>query len=93
MGGTKIARTEPKPLCGGAAIVTGAGSGIGRAIAVALAKTGSYILINYRSREEDAQQTLTEVERNGGSGELCPFDVADASASERAVAKILQPAL
>ena len=72
------------------ALVTGASRGIGRAIAVALGKAGSHVLINYRSREEDARQTLAEVERNGGSGELCPFDVADASASEQAVAKILQ---
>ena len=71
------------------ALVTGASRGIGRAIAVALAETGSHVLINYRSREEDARQTLAEVERNGGSGELCAFDVAEASASEQAVTKIL----
>jgi len=72
------------------ALVTGASRGIGRAIAVALAASDSHVLINYRSREDEARQTLAEIERNGGSAELCPFDIADSSASEQAVAKILQ---
>jgi 3-oxoacyl-[acyl-carrier protein] reductase len=72
------------------ALVTGASRGIGRAIAIALAAADSHVLINYRSREDEARRTLAEIEQNGGSGELCPFDVADVSASEQAVVKILQ---
>jgi len=72
------------------ALVTGASRGIGRAVAVALSSANSHLLINYRNREDEAQQTLAEIERNGGSGELCPFDVSDVSASAQAVAKILQ---
>jgi 3-oxoacyl-[acyl-carrier protein] reductase len=72
------------------ALVTGASRGIGRAVALALAQSGCYLLVNYRSRQTDAEATLQQVQQRGGSGELCPFDVADASASESAIAAIVE---
>jgi 3-oxoacyl-[acyl-carrier protein] reductase len=72
------------------ALVTGASRGIGRAIALKLAETGHFVLINYRSREDDARQTLASIEAAGGHGELCPFDVADPSACEQAVGRCVQ---
>ncbi|MCD6544948.1 MAG: SDR family NAD(P)-dependent oxidoreductase, partial [Flavobacteriaceae bacterium] len=60
------------------ALVTGGSRGIGRAICVKLAQDSDYhILINYRSNKKEAKQTLKQVEEQGGSAELLPFDVAD----------------
>lgn len=69
------------------ALITGASRGIGRAVAVALAQAGRHVLINFRSRQADAAETLALVERAGGTGELCPFDVANLAACAEAIAR------
>ncbi len=61
------------------ALVTGGSRGIGKAIALKLAAEGHYVVINYRSKHEEAQQVLDEINKNGGEGELLPFDVSDSS--------------
>jgi 3-oxoacyl-[acyl-carrier protein] reductase len=66
------------------ALVTGASRGIGRAIAVALARQGAYVLINYSSSPEAAQETLNEVRDVGGDGEVLKFSVQDSQAVENA---------
>lgn len=72
-------------LAGRVALVTGASRGIGRSIAVALAKQGAFVGINYLRGAEAAEQTLAEVRAAGGDGELVPFDVADLEATGTAV--------
>lgn len=62
------------------ALVTGGSRGIGRAVCLKLAGMGYNILINYRSNETEAQQTLASVQALGVSGELLQFDVADREA-------------
>lgn len=47
------------------ALVTGASSGIGRAIAIALADEGATIIFTYNSNEEGAEETLKEIGTNG----------------------------
>jgi 3-oxoacyl-[acyl-carrier protein] reductase len=72
------------------ALVTGASRGIGRAVAVSLAAAGCHVLINYRTGQREAEETLVLVERAGGKGELHCFDVADAPACEQAIEQILR---
>lgn len=66
------------------ALVTGASRGIGRCIAVELAKTGAYIIVNYSSSPEAAQETLNAIREVGGDGELLKFGVQDSQAVENA---------
>jgi 3-oxoacyl-[acyl-carrier protein] reductase len=70
------------------AIVTGGSKGIGRAICVELARCGGYIVVNYRSDKNGAEQTLALVEDAGGRGEIRQFDVRDGQAAEQAVEDI-----
>ena len=72
------------------ALVTGASRGLGRAVALSLAATGCHVLINYRHRQPDAAETLALIERNGGRGELRPFDVADPLACDQAITDCLR---
>lgn len=64
-------------LEGKAAIITGADSGIGRAVAIAYAREGADVLISYLDEHEDAKDTAQWVERAGRSAVLVPGDVAD----------------
>ena len=65
-----------KPLNNQNAIVTGASSGIGQAIAIELGASGANVLINYHSDEEGAQKTLEEIEKAGGKGIVLQGDVS-----------------
>ena len=59
--------------------------GIGKAIAVKLAKMGMPVVINYRSNDDAAQSTRSEIEAFGGKAELLRFDVSDPQATEEAL--------
>jgi 3-oxoacyl-[acyl-carrier protein] reductase len=72
-------------LAGKIAVVTGGSRGIGRAVSVALAEAGAHVLVNYRSNEEAAHETLRLIEEAGGTGELLAFDVADPESVEAAI--------
>jgi 3-oxoacyl-[acyl-carrier protein] reductase len=68
------------------ALVTGASRGLGRALAVQLAKDhGLHILINYASNQAAAEETLVEIEGNGGSGELLHFNVQNKAEADEAL--------
>jgi 3-oxoacyl-[acyl-carrier protein] reductase len=67
------------------ALITGASRGLGKAIALRLAKDGFAVIINYQSNKEAAEDTLRQVQEAGGTGELLPFNVADPQAIEAAL--------
>ena len=61
------------------ALVTGASRGIGAAIARRLAKDGFHVFINYASNEAKAAEVRDSIIAEGGSAELCPFDVSQSA--------------
>lgn len=67
------------------ALITGASRGIGRAIAIELAKDGCSILLNYKSNHAAAQETKRLIEEAGGEAELMPFDVSQPDAINAAL--------
>ncbi|HYE75375.1 MAG TPA: SDR family NAD(P)-dependent oxidoreductase, partial [Blastocatellia bacterium] len=68
------------------AIVTGASRGIGRAIAIQLARAGYDLMINYASNEAAAEEACSEVHQAGNNENIrvarCRADVAEASDRE-----------
>ncbi len=76
-------------LAGKIAIVTGAGRGIGRAAAVALAAEGAAVAAAARTAAE-LDETVALIARAGGSAIAVPTDVADQRAVERLVARTLE---
>jgi Dehydrogenases with different specificities (related to short-chain alcohol dehydrogenases) len=64
---------------GKTAIITGGGTGIGRAIALELAREGANVVINYSRSHDEAMQTLREVREAGGDGEVFRANVSSES--------------
>lgn len=63
-------------LTGKAAVITGADSGIGRAVAIAFAREGADVLIAYLNEDEDARETARLVEQAGQKAIRVPGDVS-----------------
>jgi NAD(P)-dependent dehydrogenase (short-subunit alcohol dehydrogenase family) len=64
-------------LKGKVALVTGAGRGVGRDIALSLAAEGAKVAVNYRSSSKDAETLVAEIGANGGTAKAYQADVAD----------------
>jgi 3-oxoacyl-[acyl-carrier protein] reductase len=64
-------------------LITGAGRGIGRAIAIEAAAAGYTILAHYNNSEEKARTLEDEIKSRGGSIELLKFDVTDRTDCEK----------
>jgi 3-oxoacyl-[acyl-carrier protein] reductase len=71
------------------AIVTGASRGIGRATALELVRAGAGVVVNYRTRQEDAERLVAEISELGGRAAAFPADVA----SEADVKKLVDFAM
>ena len=66
-------------------LVTGASRGIGRAIALRLARDGFDIAVHCRSRRELAEAVAAEIEALGRKARVLEFDVADRAACASAI--------
>ncbi|WP_278343106.1 SDR family NAD(P)-dependent oxidoreductase, partial [Parageobacillus thermoglucosidasius] len=77
-------------LQGKVALVTGASRGIGRAIALELARQGAKIAVNYAGSEAKANEVVGEIKNMGGEAFAIQADVADAQAVEQMVKTVLE---
>lgn len=71
------------PLAGKAAIVTGGGTGVGRATGLRLARAGAAVLVNYSRSRDEAEATVREIAALGGRAIAHQADVADDDACRR----------
>ncbi|HEU5314809.1 MAG TPA: SDR family NAD(P)-dependent oxidoreductase [Chloroflexota bacterium] len=67
-------QTAGKRLAGKVAIVTGSAAGIGSATAIELAREGADVVVNYSRSEEEAKQTLAQVQKHGARSLLVRAD-------------------
>jgi len=79
-----------KELAGKAAIVTGAGRNIGRAIALALADAGASVVLNVRANQAEADAVLREIEAAGGKAVSVLGDIGDPKTAEALAAAALK---
>lgn len=77
-------------LQGKVALVTGASRGIGRAIALELARQGAKVAVNYAGSEAKANEVVEEIKNMGGEAFAIQADVSDAKAVEQMVKAVLE---
>jgi len=75
-------------LDGKGAIVTGGSLGIGRAIALELAREGANVAVNYRRHDDEAKAVVAEIEGMGRKGLAVKADVSSYADAEAMVAKV-----
>jgi len=71
-------------LAGKNAVVTGASRGIGRAIALALAKSGADVVFTYRDQRDEAERVAAEIQNMGRNALALRMDVTDRASVEEA---------
>ncbi len=81
---------EQQKLKGQSALVTGANSGIGLAVAIGLAMEGANVVVNYVSHPEDAEKVVKTIEKNGGSAIAIKADVSNESEVQSMFGKMFE---
>lgn len=77
-------------LKGKKAIITGADSGIGRAVAIAFAREGADVLISYLKEDEDAKETAKWVKEAGQKAVLLPGDISEEAHCKKIVERAVE---
>ena len=72
------------------ALVTGAGRGIGRQIALTLAKEGMFVVVNFNGSRERAQEVVDTIKENGGDGVIYQCNVSDFAQTENMVKNLVK---
>ena len=72
------------------ALVTGAGRGIGRQIALTLAREGMFVVVNFNGSRERAQEVVDTIKENGGDGVIYQCNVSDFEQTENMVKNLVK---
>lgn len=89
-GNLECGKGENMELSGKTALVTGAGRGIGAAIAKKLADKGATVIINYSGNDKAAQDTLDDIAADGNKAEIYKCNVADYEEVEHMIQYVVQ---
>lgn len=76
-------------LTGKVALVTGAGRGIGSAIAKTLAANGAFVIVNYNGSKEKAEAVVEEIKKSGAEAAAVQCDVSDYAACGKMVEEMI----
>jgi NAD(P)-dependent dehydrogenase (short-subunit alcohol dehydrogenase family) len=69
------------------ALVTGAGTRIGRALALALAQDGWFVFVHYNASRQEADRTVADIRASGGRAEAAQADLASVGEAEALIGK------
>ena len=85
--GVRVSEQDAGKLAGRVALVTGAGRGLGREIALAFGRAGADVAVNYRKSAEGAEQTAAEIRALGRRAETLQADVSVVAEGQQLVAE------
>lgn len=77
-------------LTGKVALVTGAGRGIGRQIALTLAAQNSFVIVNYNGSKDKAEETVSEIKAAGGDAVCYKCNVSDFEECQQMITAIIK---